>query len=153
MDKKKVHAKRVDIVSLKLVKEKSILFETRKINDPYDAYRLVKNLLVDCDREKFVVTCLDTKNQPLSIQVVSIGTLNSVIVHPREVFKVAMLSNASKVICFHNHPSGSIQYSKEDKDMTERLKKCGEILGIELIEHIIVGGNDRYFSFKENCKM
>lgn len=104
MDKKKIPAKRVGIVSLKLVKEQSVLYETRVISNPYDAYKLIKNFLIDSDREKFVVACLDTKNQPVNISVVSIGSVNSAIVHPREVFKVAMLSNASKIICFHNHP-------------------------------------------------
>ena len=153
MNKKKVPAKRVDIVSLKLVKESSVLYETRKISNPYDAYKLIKNFLVDSDREKFVVACLDVKNQPVSIQIVSIGSVNSAIVHPREVFKVAILSNASKIICFHNHPSENTNFSKEDENITNRLKECGEILGIELVDHIIVGDNDTYFSFKENCKI
>lgn len=153
MDKKKIPAKRVGIVSLKLVKEKSVLYETRTIRSPYDAYKLIKNFLIDSDREKFVVACLDTKNQPVNISVVSIGSVNSAIVHPREVFKVAMLSNASKIICFHNHPSGNLKCSKEDENITNRLKECGEILGIELVDHIIVGDNDTYFSFKENCMM
>ncbi|AWH78802.1 JAB domain-containing protein [Clostridioides difficile] len=153
MDKKKIPAKRVDIVSLKLVKESSVLYETRKISNPYDAYRLVKNFLVDSDREKFVVVCLDTKNQPVSIEIVSIGTVNSAMVHPREVFKVAVLSNASKIICFHNHPSGNTNFSKEDEVITKRLQKCGEILGIELVDHIVVGDDDKYFSFKENFKI
>lgn len=153
MNKKKVPAKRVDIVSLKLVKESSVLYETRKISNPYDAYKLIKNFLVDSDREKFVAACLDVKNQPVSIQIVSIGSVNSAIVHPREVFKVAILSNASKIICFHNHPSGNTNFSKEDENITNRLKECGEILGIELVDHIIVGDNDTYFSFKENCKI
>ena len=153
MDKNKTHAKRVDIVSLKLVKESSVLYETRKISNPYDSYRLAKNFLADSDREKFVVVCLDTKNQPVSIEVVSIGTVNSSMVHPREVFKAAVLSNASKIICFHNHPSGSTNFSKEDEVITERLQKCGEILGIELVDHIIVGDDDKYFSFKENFKI
>ena len=153
MDKKKIPAKRVDIVSLKLVKESSVLYETRKISSPYDAYKLIKNFLIDSDREKFVVVCLDVKNQPVNIYVVSIGSVSSTIVHPREVFKVAMLSNASKIICFHNHPSGNLKCSKEDENITNRLKECGEILGIELVDHIIVGDNNTYFSFKENCMM
>lgn len=153
MDKKKIPAKRVGIVSLKLVKEKSVLYQTRTIRSPYDAYKLIKNFLIDSDREKFVVACLDTKNQPVNISVVSIGSVNSAIVHPREVFKVSMLSNASKIICFHNHPSGNLKCSKEDENITNRLKECGEILGIELVDHIIVGDNNTYFSFKENCMM
>ena len=151
--KKKISAKRVDIVSLKVVKESSVLYETRKINNPYDAYKLAKNLLIDSDREKFIVACLNTKNQPVNMQVVSIGSLNSAIVHPREVFKVAMLSNASNIICFHNHPSGNIDPSVEDENITRRLKECGDILGIGLVDHIIVGDNDAYFSFKENNKI
>ena len=153
MDKKKIPAKRVGIVSLKLIKENSVLYETRTIRSPYDAYKLIKNFLIDSDREKFVVACLDTKKQPVNISVVSIGSVNSAIVHPREVFKVAMLSNASKIICFHNHPSGNLKCSKEDENITNRLKECGEILGIELVDHIIIGDNDTYFSFKENCMM
>lgn len=153
MDRKKIPAKRVDIVSLKLVKESSVLYETRKISNPYDAYRLVKNFLANSDREKFVVVCLDTKSQPVSIEVVSIGTLSSTMVHPREVFKVAVLTNASKIICFHNHPSGNTNFSNEDEVITKKLHKCGEILGIELIDHIVVGDDDKYFSFKENFKI
>ncbi|HBF8686550.1 DNA repair protein RadC [Clostridioides difficile] len=149
----KIQAKRVNVVSLKVVKESSVLYETRKISNPYDAYILVKNFLIDSDREKFVVACLDTKNQPVSIEVVSVGTVNSAIVHPREVFKTAVLTNASKIICFHNHPSGTVTISKEDESITERLIKSGEILGIELVDHIIVGDNDKYFSFKENNKI
>lgn len=151
--KKKVSAKRVDIVSLKIVKESSVLYETRKISNPYDAYKLAKDFLIDSDREKFIVACLNTKNQPVNMQVVSIGSLNSAIVHPREVFKVAMLSNASNIICFHNHPSGNIDPSVEDENITIRLKECGDILGIGLVDHIIVGDNDTYFSFKENNKI
>ena len=153
INKKKTLDKRVDIVSLKLVKESSVLYETRKISNPYDAYKLVKSFLIDRDREKFIVACLDTKNQPVNIQVVSIGSLNSAIVHPREVFKIAVLSNASSIICFHNHPSGNINPSGEDENITRRLKECGEILGIGLVDHIIVGDRDRYFSFKENNKI
>ena len=151
--KKKIPAKRVDIVSLKVVKESSVLYETRKINNPYDAYKLAKNFLVDSDKEKFVVVCLDRKNQPVSIEVVSIGTINSAMVHPREVFKVAILTNASKIICFHNHLSGNTDFSREDEVITKILQKCGEILGIELVDHIFIGDDDKYFSFKENCKI
>ena len=121
MDKKKIPAKRVDIVSLKLVKESSVLYETRRISSPYDAYKLIQDFLVDSDREKFVVACLDVKNQPVNIQIVSIGSVSSSIVHPREVFKVAILSNASKIICFHNHPSGNTDFSREDEVITKRL--------------------------------
>lgn len=104
-------------------------------------------------REKFVVVCLDTKNQPVSIEVVSIGTVNSDMVHPREVFKVAVLTNASKIICFHNHTSDNTNFSNQDEVITKKLHKCGEILGMELIDYIVIGNDDKYFRFKENFKI
>ena len=146
------HAKRVDIVSIKMVKEGSTKYENRKIETPFDAYVLLKNFLEDSDREKLLVVCLDTKNQPINICTVSVGTLNSSLVHPREVFKTAILSNSNQIMLAHNHPSGISAPSNEDKAMTNRIKDAGVILGIELIDHIIIGSNE-YFSFKENKLM
>ena len=99
-----------------------------------------------------MVICLDTKNQPINICTVSVGTLNSSLVHPREVFKTAILSNSNQIMLAHNHPSGISAPSSEDKAMTSRIKDAGVILGIELIDHIIIGSNE-YFSFKENKLM
>lgn len=96
-----------------------------------------------------ILLCLDSKNQPTAINTVSIGCLNSSIVHPREVFKVAILSNSASIIVYHNHPSGDIKPSKDDINITQRLKESGKILGIDLIDHIIVGSNEMYYSFKE----
>ena len=146
------HAKRVDIVRIKMVREGSTKYENRKIETPFDAYVLLKNFLEDSDREKLLVVCLDTKNQPINICTVSVGTLNSSLVHPREVFKTAILSNSNQIMLAHNHPSGISAPSNEDKAMTSRIKDAGVILGIELIDHIIIGSNE-YFSFKENKLM
>ena len=146
------HAKRVDIVSIKMVREGSTKYENRKIETPFDAYVLLKNFLEDSDREKLLVVCLDTKNQPINICTVSVGTLNSSLVHPREMFKTAILSNSNQIMLAHNHPSGISAPSNEDKAMTNRIKDAGVILGIELIDHIIIGSNE-YFSFKENRLM
>ena len=146
------HAKRVDIVSIKMVREGSTKYENRKIETPFDAFVLLKNFLEDSDREKLLVVCLDTKNQPINICTVSVGTLNSSLVHPREVFKTAILSNSNQIMLAHNHPSGISAPSNEDKAMTSRIKDAGVILGIELIDHIIIGSNE-YFSFKENKLM
>ena len=146
------HAKRVDIVSIKMVREGSTKYENRKIETPFDAYVLLKSFLEDSDREKLLVVCLDTKNQPINICTVSVGTLNSSLVHPREIFKTAILSNSNQIMLAHNHPSGISAPSNEDKAMTSRIKDAGVILGIELIDHIIIGSNE-YFSFKENRLM
>ena len=145
----KMPSKRINIVSIKMVREGSILYDVRKITIPLDAVELGRKFLDEADREKLVVCCLDTKNQPLSMSVVSIGSLNSSIVHPREVFKVAILSNAASIILFHNHPSGIADPSKEDVSITHRLKEAGKLIGIELIDHIIIGSEGNYCSLKE----
>lgn len=141
-------AKRVDWVTVRLVKEKSVLYGRRKISTPKDAIELVNDFLEYCDREQLVVCSLDTKNQPTTMEVVSVGTVNSSLIHPREVFKTSILSNASSVIIFHNHPSGDPTPSEEDKNITRRLKESGQILGIEVLDHIIVT-DDKFCSLKE----
>ncbi|MED4360336.1 RadC family protein [Geobacillus stearothermophilus] len=141
-------AKRVNIVSLKLVRESSVLYRERQIKSPEDVYKLLKPFLAEADREKFVVVCLDTKNQPTAINVCHVGSLNSSIVHPREVFKSAILSNSASIIVAHNHPSSDPTPSREDIDVTRRLVEAGRIVGIELLDHVIVG-EERFVSLKE----
>lgn len=141
-------AKRVSIVSVKLVKESSMLYRERKICSPEDGYNLLQQFLGDVDCEHFVVVCLDTKNQPTSINVCHIGSLNASIVHPRECFKPAILSNAASILVGHNHPSGDPAASREDIDVTSRLKEAGKILGIDLLDHIVLG-DGKYISLKE----
>lgn len=145
---KHVPAKRVDIVSLRLVKESSLLYKDRSIRSPEDAYNLFKQFLGELDREYFVVMCLDVKNQPTAINVCHIGSLNASLVHPREVMKAAILSNSASVLCLHNHPSGRPEPSSEDIDVTKRLAEAGKIVGIELIDHLVVG-DETFVSLKE----
>lgn len=145
----KTPAKRVNIVSIKMVRDSSILYDVRKITSPSDAVGLGRKFLVDSDKEKVILCCLDTKNQPVSVSTISLGSINSSIVHPREVFKVAILSNAASIILFHNHPSGDSSPSMEDINVTKRLKECGTLMGIELIDHIIIGSENKFCSLKE----
>ncbi|MDD3305897.1 MAG: JAB domain-containing protein [Acetobacterium sp.] len=147
--KKEASAKRINVISLKIVKEGSILYDVRRLSTPSEAAGLGKRFLEDLDREQVLVCCLDNKNQPVSINVVSVGTLNSSLVHPREVFKTAILSNAASIILFHNHPSGDPEPSQEDINITTRIKDAGEILGIELLDHIIIGSEKSFYSMKE----
>ena len=141
-------AKRINIVSIKMVKESSFLYQTRQILSPNDAYEMIKEQLEGLDREQFIIACLNTKNEPTNITVVSVGSLNKAIVHPREVFKTAILSNAASVMAFHNHPSGETTPSQQDIQLTNRLYEVGELLGIKLLDHLIIG--DRTFtSLKE----
>lgn len=146
---KETSAKRINIVSLKMVKEGSILYHVRKLSSPSDAAGLGRKFLDEADREQVIVCCLDNKNQPVSVNIVSMGTVNSSLVHPREVFKTAVLSNAASIILFHNHPSGDPEPSQEDINITDRIKEAGKILGIELLDHIIIGSENRFISFKE----
>jgi DNA repair protein RadC len=139
----------IQIVSIKMVKEKKLEYVNTQISSPKDCFNIFKKFIGDYDREALVVLTLDIKNKINSITVASLGSVNSSIVHPREVFKTAILSNASSIIIGHNHPSGDPSPSKEDINITERLKECGKIMGIELLDHVIIGEYDKYFSFKE----
>ena len=148
-DKTETPAKRIQILSLRLVREGSILYKTRRISSPKDAVGIGQQFLEDADREQVIVCCLDTKNQPLSISVVSMGILNSSLIHPREIFKTAILTNAASLILYHNHPSGETEASTEDINITKRIKEAGVLMGIELIDHIIIGSEGRFLSLKE----
>jgi len=106
----------------------------------------------DVDREYFVCFHLDSRNRVKSFETVSIGTLNSSLVHPREVFKAAILSNAASIILCHNHPSGDTGVSTDDLVLTKRLVDAGEILGIEVLDHVIIGA-DNYLSMEEKGMM
>lgn len=139
---------RVQVVTIKMVKEKSLLYETNRITSPSDAYEIAERFLEGADREHFVVMCLDTKNRVNALNTVSIGTLNSSQVHPREVFKPAILANSASIILVHNHPSGDPTPSQEDITVTKRLSEAGQILGIQVFDHIILG-DERYVSLKE----
>ena len=150
----KIPAKRVDIVSLKMVREGSILYKNRKVSSPNDAVALIEDFLEDADREKFVVAYLNNRHEPTAIHTVSIGTLNSSLVHPREVMKAAILSNAKTILLSHNHPSGSdVTPSEEDISITKRLIDAGKIMGIDILDHIIIGENGKYYSFKEEGRL
>ena len=140
--------KRNNIVTIKMVKESSFLYQTRQILSPNDAYEMIKEQLEGLDREQFIIACLNTKNEPTNISVVSVGSLNKAIVHPREVFKTAILSNAASIMAFHNHPSGDTTPSDQDIQLTNRLYEAGELLGIKVLDHLIIGDGS-FTSLKE----
>ena len=99
-------------------------------------------------KEMFITCHLDGKNRIIAMDIVSIGSLNQSIVHPRSVFQTACLSNAAAIICIHNHPTGDPTPSSEDISITRRLKEAGELMGIKILDHIIIG-QDEYLSFVE----
>lgn len=112
--------------------------QTATIRSPADAIEFLKDLR-NYDREHFVILHLDTKNNVISRETISIGSLNLTIVHPREVFKSAIRRGAAFIIAAHNHPSGDSTPSSEDLNLTTGLQEAGELLGIELLDHIILG--------------
>lgn len=117
------------------------------VKSPEDAIKSVKNQLKGKKKEHFLILSLDTRNHLINTHTISIGSLDSSIVHPREVFKEAISSTAASVIFVHNHPSGDPTPSEDDVKLTKRLVEAGEILGIEVLDHIIVCDRD-YLSMK-----
>jgi DNA repair protein RadC len=113
-----------------------------------DAGGLVVEDMRSLDREHFKVMLLDSKNAVISVETVSIGTVNASIVHPREVLKPALEKSATSMILVHNHPTGNVAPSREDILLTRRFEKCGRILGIDVVDHIIIG-DGRFKSMKE----
>ena len=118
------------------------------VNSPRDAAQMVLRELSLEDKEHFMIIMLNTKHRVIAKKVISIGHLHASLVHPREMFKEAIKRSSAAVILVHNHPSGDLTPSQDDLTTTDRLREVGEILGIEVLDHIIVGDN-RYLSFRE----
>ena len=143
----------INIYKLKMIKEDTVEYSTT-IKSPADIAALARDVLGlhEAAEENFAIICLNTKNKIAGVHTVSIGSLNASIVHPREVFKAALLNNANGIICLHNHPSGDPEPSREDIETTRRRVEAGEIMGIKVLDHVIIGGQ-RYLSMKEKCLM
>ena len=120
-----------------------------KIYSSQSIFDYYKDKLSDKKQEYFYCVYLDTKNHIIKDKLLFIGTINQSLVHPREVFKEAYLLSASSIICIHNHPSGNINPSNNDIIITKQLKEVGLLLGINVLDHIIIG-NDNYYSFNDN---
>lgn len=141
--------KKINIISLKVCKEKSVEYSFERIIKPKDILKLVKTTVGDTDREYFMVINLNNQNLPNSIEITSIGSLTETMVSPREVFKSAIVSNSARIILCHTHPSGSTSPSDADIKITNALVKIGKFLDIPVIDHLIVGG-DSVYSLMEN---
>lgn len=130
-----------------VVREDAPEWVNRRFTSPKQIYEIFFDLALET-KEHFIVLHLDGKNRIACIDRASVGSLNQAIVHPREIFKTALLSNAAAILLVHNHPTGDPAPSNEDRDITNRLKEAGELLGIKVLDHVIVG-NGQYFSFTE----
>lgn len=138
----------LDQVAIRLVKEYPF-YSDFPINTPERVVELMQEKMADLDREHLYLINLTTKGRPINVNLISIGSLNGSIVHMREIFKSSILSNAAAFILVHNHPSGDCTPSKEDAVVTDRILKCAELLGIGLLDHIIIGGAGKYYSFRD----
>ena len=155
MKQKQLPKNKVYIQKIKLcmVREKT-KDEKLKVTSPevIAGLKFIKDEILNCDREKFLCLHLDTRNNVISYELISIGSLSNAIVHQRETFKSAILSNAASVIFCHNHSSsGDVEPSMEDIRITRRLREAGKIIGIKVRDHIVFGHNiEKYYSFNEN---
>lgn len=121
-----------------------------KVSYPTDLLPCLKRYR-NLDKEHFIVATLNGAHEVISVRLITIGILNRTLIHPREVFRPAIADNSASIILVHNHPSGNIEPSEEDKLVTKRLVNAGDLLGISVIDHIIIGKSDHY-SFAENSE-
>jgi len=131
-----------------LVREGRAIPATEFVQTSEGAARILQPLFAGLDREQFLICGLDAKHGLIGINIVSTGSLTLAIVHPREVFKPLILMNAGAWLCAHNHPSGDITPSLEDRVLTKRLREASELFGIPLLDHLILA-DERYYSFAD----
>jgi DNA repair protein RadC len=127
-------------IRLVTVEQRWTIAEAPRVSGPYEARDVLIPYFEGKDREHFVVLHLDSAHRPISVEVASVGSLNQSIVHPREVFKGALLANAQAIIAAHNHPSGNLDPSDADRRAFDQLTSAGELLGIKLLDFLIVSG-------------
>jgi DNA repair protein RadC len=130
------------------IESQSKWFSNKKITSPDDVAHIFIPLLRDEVKEKFLVICLNSANKIIKYEIISTGNLNSSVVHPREVFKVAIENNSANIILLHNHPSGNLEPSNEDIRITKKIVEAGNIFDIKVFDHIITAGNS-FTSFVE----
>jgi DNA repair protein RadC len=139
----------IKVKSLEVREIEYAYYKRPKINGMDDVVQVVKPMIADPNKEFFMALYLNTKNGVLKQEVVSIGSLGANIVHPREIFKTACMISASSIIVAHNHPSGDPSPSREDIELTKNLSEAGKMIGIEMLDHVIIG-YDKNYGFKES---
>lgn len=139
----------ISIVKIQMVKEGNLFLDDERLANSASVFLAMKKFYAGADRESLVVLCVDTKNRITAMNVASVGILNGSMVHPREVFKPAILANAAAIILVHNHPSGDPAPSPEDRKVTQNILEAGKIMNIALLDHIVIGERN-YYSFKDN---
>lgn len=128
------------------------LYSKEKIRTPEDAIKVVGKEMSGYDREVVCIINLKTDGSPINFSLCSMGTLNQCVIRPADLFKAAILSNANSMIVLHNHPSGNLEPSGADVNVTKRLIKAGVILDIPILDHVIVAPDSSYYSLRDNDK-
>jgi len=139
----------LDLVYIKLEKQYTMA-DDKPIKGPDDAVNALAEVIKDLDREVTCVICLKTNGTPLNASIISVGTLNAAMIQPMEVMKTALLSNAKSIIVMHNHPSGGAKPTVADIQVSDRLNRACDLMGLTLADHIIIGAASKeWFSFHE----
>lgn len=138
----------IPLVSLKLVRESLLNTDVERLDNPKDVHKLFKDVFGDASVENLYAIYLDIKNQPTAISCIAKGTESATVFNQKEMLKIALLSNASKMILAHNHPSGDLTPSTQDVDVTYKIMAAGEMLGVEVLDHMIISKDD-YISMRE----
>ncbi len=142
----------VQKVRLRQVRDGRVRFAVDKVNRPQDVWEALLPFYRGADREMLSVLCVDAQNRPTCFQICSVGNLNTTRTNPREILKVAILSNAAAIILIHNHPSGLAEASEEDLEFTKAVKRSCDAMGLELYDHLIVT-DDAHYSMREHGVM
>ena len=140
--------KYVPLVRLQVVKERFLPYGKEELVVPEKVVKMVKRLLQGADKECLLVIPVDVKNKPLGVEFAAVGALNCAYSFAREIYKNAVASNAAGVIIIHNHTSNDVLPSEDDWRFTRRIQEAGDLLGVELLDHIIVGDDEKYFSMR-----
>lgn len=152
MMERPIPRKKIGIVHLEMVKEGRSLYGTSRFHNAEELVQMVQPLYEKAHREMVLVVALNTKLEIQALEIAAVGGLNACYVDMRDIFKLVIINNSAFIICLHNHPSSDPEPSYEDQRLTERLQKAGKILGIPLIDHIIVAG-ENYYSFRDGGEM
>lgn len=141
--------KTVKLVSLKMVREKSKKYDFISLDNPKCVVKVVKDFIGEVNKEYIIVIALNSNSDINAMEICSIGTSTEGIMSTREIFKLALLSNSSRIILVHIHPSGNVEPSKEDINTTSKVIEASKIMEIEVLDHIIIGKDD-YYSFAQH---
>jgi DNA repair protein RadC len=142
----------IPMYKISMIRDGSVCAERTTVTRSQDLSPLLGGYFAQHDREEMLAVLLDAKHKIIGLNTISIGSASMSIVHPRETFKAAILSNCAAIILTHNHPSGDPTPSQEDRQLTKRLKECGDLLGIPVLDHMVMG-DGRYHSFADRGEL